>query len=63
MNDDDRKKLAATKRRKIHLAWALLAGSATNAALFLVTGSTSLLIIAILFAGFAALTFRSGETK
>jgi hypothetical protein len=61
--DDDRKRLEATKRLKIRLAWGLLAGSAANAALFLVTGSTALLVIALLFAGLAAVNFRSGGSK
>jgi C4-dicarboxylate-specific signal transduction histidine kinase len=61
--DQDRERLAATRRLKIRIAWGLLAGSATNAAMFLVTGSTSLLVVALLLAGLAALNFRSGESK
>jgi hypothetical protein len=63
VNDQDRERLAATRRLKIRIAWGLLAGSATNAALFLVTGSTSLLVVALLLAGLAALNFRSGESR
>ena len=61
--DQDRERLAATRRLKIRIAWGLLAGSATNAAAFLVTGSTSLLVVALLLAGLAALNFRSGESR
>jgi len=63
VNDEDRKRLAAEKRLKLRLAWGLLAASAANAALFLVTGSIWLLVIALLFAGLAVLNFRSGEPK
>jgi hypothetical protein len=63
VNDDNREKLAATKRLKIRLAWGLLAGSAANAALFFVTGSVSLLVVALLFAGLAVLNFRSGGSE
>ena len=63
VNDEDREKLAANKRLKIRLAWGLLAGSAANAAWFFVTGGTSPLVIAILFAGLSASNFRSSESE
>jgi hypothetical protein len=63
VRDDNRERLAAIKRLKIRLAWGLLAASAANVAMFLVTGGTSLFVVALLFAGIAVLNFRSGESE